>query len=59
MAQDTEFKEINNTKDTESIKLDSNGDEIVWELKKEILLTSFGVGLLYADSFYFFLGAFI
>ncbi|WP_054197486.1 hypothetical protein [Helicobacter pullorum] len=35
MAKDTEFKEINNTKDTESIKLDSNGDEIVWELKKE------------------------
>ena len=33
MAKDTEFKEINNTKDTESIKLDSNGDEIIWELK--------------------------
>ena len=35
MAKDTEFKEINNTKDTESIKLDSNGDEIIWELEKE------------------------
>ncbi|KPH49720.1 hypothetical protein [Helicobacter pullorum] len=36
MAKDTEFKEINNTKNTESIKLDSNGDEIIWELERKI-----------------------
>lgn len=35
MAKDTEFKEINNTKNTESIKLDSNGDEIIWELERK------------------------
>ncbi|EGD0126171.1 hypothetical protein GLN21_03725 [Campylobacter coli] len=57
MAKDTEFKEINNTKNTESIKLDSNGDEIIWELEKKIhilnALWSWGILIVFILGVFF------
>ena len=47
----------NMAKDTESIKLDSNGDEIVWELEKKIhilnALWSWGILIVFILGVFF------